>query len=884
MKKVVSLLLCAVMLIGLLPVSAFAADGDKFIVTADKTEVAAGDQIKITTTVESVSECDAMGLIFSFDHELFELVRISCNAELLDEYEESLIATSAAAKTEGKEGYAISFYDPQVYTGKVGNMFLKVKDDASFTSTTITAKTSNKLKGADVEYSVNEIVITMPTAETTAPTEPEHVHTWTDVAAVAPTCHTDGNIAYQICSECGAAQTADENPMPLSKFGWVLAAEHTGLVHYDAVEVTCDTDGHEAYDYCEDCQVFVYEDPLKLSYQDGVIPATGHAWTDIAAVEPTCDTDGNIAYQLCSNCGAAQTAGPNPMPLSKFGWVLAALGHTWVDHAAVAPTCHTDGNIAYQQCSVCGAAQTAGENPMPLGKFGWVLAAEHTGLVHYDAVEATCDTDGHEAYDYCEDCQVFVYADPLKLSYQDGVIPALGHDWVKYEAVAPSCNAEGNIAYMQCSVCGAAQTDEAEPKPLSKFGWVLAATGEHTFEHHDAIDATCDTEGHEAFDYCTTCECFFYADPLKLTYQAGIILPLGHTWTDVAAVAPTCHADGNIAYQLCSVCGAAQTAGENPIPLSKFGWVLAAQHTGLVHHEAVEATCDTDGHEAFDFCEDCEVFIYEDPLKLSYQDGVIPATGHNVAHVEALAPSCHSLGNVEYWYCVDCGYAWLDEEMTKVSNLKSVILPALGNEEMVHFEAVAPACHSLGNIEYWFCPECEAYYQDEACTQLTNSKRVILPALGSEKLEHVEALAPACHSLGNIEYWFCPECEGYFQDEACTQVTNSKRVILPELGSEKLVHVAAKAATTETEGNIEYWYCPECEAYFQDEACTQLTNAKRVITPKLEAEVEEKPEQKPEADNDKTGDATPVVALIVMAVLAMFGMALVVVNKKKFSA
>ena len=102
--------------------------------------------------------------------------------------------------------------------------------------------------------------------------------------------------------------------------------------------------------------------------------ATGHSWQFHEAVDPTCDTEGNIAYQQCANCGAAQTAGENPVPLGLYGWVLAALGHTWVDHAAVEPTCEAEGNIAYQQCSVCGAAQTAGENPIPLGLYGWVLA------------------------------------------------------------------------------------------------------------------------------------------------------------------------------------------------------------------------------------------------------------------------------------------------------------------------------------------------------------------------------------------------------------------------------------------------------------------------------------------------------------------------------
>ena len=47
---------------------------------------------------------------------------------------------------------------------------------------------------------------------------------------------------------------------------------------------------------------------------------------------------------------------------------------------------------------------------------------------------------------------------------------------------------------------------------------------------------------------------------------------------------------------------------------------------------------------------------------------------------------------------------------------------------MVHVKAVAPTDLKNGNVEYWYCPECDAYFLDEACTQLTNAKSVIVPA------------------------------------------------------------------------------------------------------------------------------------------------------------
>ena len=156
--------------------------------------------------------------------------------------------------------------------------------------------------------------------------------------------------------------------------------------------------------------------------------------------------------------------------------------------------------------------------------------------------------------------------------------------------------------------------------------------------------------------------------------------------------------------------------------------------------------------------------------------------------------------------------------------------------EIVHVEAVEAGCHSLGNIEYWYCAECETVWADEALTQVTNHKNVIIPAKGGEVV-HVEAVEAGCHNLGNVEHWYCEECELVWADKALTQVTNHKNVIIPATGSENVKHVAAVAPTVDKEGNIEYWYCEDCKTYYADEACTIVTNAKNVIVPATEEKV-----------------------------------------------
>ena len=114
---------------------------------------------------------------------------------------------------------------------------------------------------------------------------------------------------------------------------------------------------------------------------------------------------------------------------------------------------------------------------------------------------------------------------------------------------------------------------------------------------------------------------------------------------------------------------------------------------------------------------------------------------HKVGKVEAHEPDCHRDGNVEYWTCAYCGNVWLDEAMTQVSNKKSVVIPAKGGE-VKHIEAKAATVDAEGNIEYWFCETCEQFWADEALTQLTNSKNVILPKLEPAPTQPDDTQAP----------------------------------------------------------------------------------------------------------------------------------------------
>ena len=218
--------------------------------------------------------------------------------------------------------------------------------------------------------------------------------------------------------------------------------------------------------------------------------------------------------------------------------------------------------------------------------------------------------------------------------------------------------------------------------------------------------------------------------------------------------------------EACSVCGeanpdaVAHTEGDpadcvNDQTCTVCGEVLAT----AVGHTWNDATCTdpktcsvcgaTEGEalgHAYDYdCDaDCNVcgatreaahsYYYPcDPVCQICYEITNPDATHNIVAVEAVAATCTENGNVAYWYCADCGQAWLDEAQTQLTNQRNVIIPA---------------GHTYDNNCDGDCNVCGEYR--DAPHNLTT---------------HVEAVVPAnCQEEGYNEHWICEDCGGYFMD------------------------------------------------------------------------------------------------------------------------
>jgi len=211
----------------------------------------------------------------------------------------------------------------------------------------------------------------------------------------------------------------------------------------------------------------------------------------VDAKEPTCAKEGNIEYYYCTVCGRYYVDADATIKTTLSACTLAkSTVHGHISHVDAAQgTCCDYGHTEYYQCDVCGqkfadayGTQTVTNSSVQTAK----VATNHKNLVEYPAVAATCSEKGNIQYWYCDGCKDY-YSDAEgknEISHaktETDKDPYNHSNLVEYPAVAASCKAPGNIRYWYCSDCGDYFSDPLGHTEIKKSDTVLKQLA-HTYD------------------------------------------------------------------------------------------------------------------------------------------------------------------------------------------------------------------------------------------------------------------------------------------------------------------------------------------------------------------------------------------------------------------
>ena len=303
MKRVIIICLCMLLILSV-SISVLAAGDVQFSMSTSNSAVSRGDTITISASVSSSGEATSFGLSLSYDSSVFELVDGNCSA-------------AGALVNSFSNGFAFMFQAPTAYSGSVGSVTLRIRDNAPLGTYTVSGSASCKNGSDSVAASGSSVSITVSCNHTYG--------AWTETAS--------GH--EQTCSSCQHVNSASHN---WDKEDVIKAA-------------SCKAGGQSKYT-CTACGATKTEDTPVSS---------AHAYSAWTKVDNTNHT------HACADCGKTETVAhnwdggtvakqPNCIATGEMVYSCAGCGETRKDTIAVLTT-HTYDHGCDADCNICGATR-----------------------------------------------------------------------------------------------------------------------------------------------------------------------------------------------------------------------------------------------------------------------------------------------------------------------------------------------------------------------------------------------------------------------------------------------------------------------------------------------------------------------------------------------
>lgn len=338
------------------------------------------------------------------------------------------------------------------------------------------------------------------------------------------------------------------------------------------------------------------------------------------------------------------------------------------------------------------------------------------------------------------------------------------------------------------------------------------------------------TIGYCAFFQCTSLNSVIFPDGRKLTTiddgafadcenLKNIDIPAGVTSIGIGA------------FQYCT----SLTDIEIPASVTSIGAYAFDRCTNLSSVTFAGKNAPSLGEYVFDNCPALtNIYVPHGAAGYTAENGwpenfVNTTTPHTLNHHDAVAPTCTEDGTKEYWYCLDCGGYFLDKDGEIETDEAGIIeKKATGHDwgepvwnwsdDGKTATATFTCKNDNSHVETREADVTQEVKSPATCTEkgagvytaavtldgneYTDTKNVETAPLG-HKAEKVDGNAPTATEPGNIEYWYCPQCDTYFEDADLTEAITKEQTVLSPTG--KLEEETNESPQTGDDSNTALW-------------------------------------------------------------------------------
>lgn len=419
-KRIISLLMVALMLVSLVPMGALAAGNTTITKQPSDKSAAVGETVTFEIAATNPNSTKLEYLWFDADEAQKENIDLS---DLSSDIKNKLIISKL--KAEGVklgEGQTLELAAER-------NMNIRC---VVYYIITIGEKVTVEFP-KDLALS-NTVTLTV-TGGTVDPDPTACDHDIKIVNAAEANCTAKAHSQYWQCSKCGQifSDAAGTKEAKLKDFetGKKDETKHTDLKHVPSKAATCTEKGNIEYWRCSGCGNY-YSDAAGTVKTTSVKVSTSKNDHDYYWVA---DEVAGVHYQKCRVCGT--TTGTS-------------------SHSGGTASCK-----AQAKCAKCGAS------------YGELDPNTHVNFELRNEVKATETTQGYTGDKYCKDCGAFIE----KGSYYSAQCAGGCKDIELVKGTPKTCTEDGTIDYYRCKKCGNMYKDERASILITKDDLVDKCTG-----------------------------------------------------------------------------------------------------------------------------------------------------------------------------------------------------------------------------------------------------------------------------------------------------------------------------------------------------------------------------------------------------------------------